>query len=145
MRNDIDYFPEAKQRWKWRPRRWTVGLLSFWGTNIILMSRYPNDISFIFILLLLFMIFGVLTYREGYQSLDAYRIWLLGGLFLSGLLFLGINYLTKIMLINLAPSVSVVMIKQIIALIAVTPFVIWAMRMSKHFVEPKEQERNHDS
>ena len=125
MRIDIEHFPQDTQSWKWRRGRWIVGLLSFWVINIILMFIYPNySIGYVFLLMLLFMIFGVFTYREGYQNLFAYRLWLFGGFFLAGLLFLGLNYLTKIILADLAHSVSIVMIKRIIIYVLKTQLLV---------------------
>ena len=139
MNLDDDRFSEDNKRWKWYPWRWMIGLFVFWIINIVVMLISPNDSSHVMLLfLLLYIITGIITYRGEYRGFLVYRTWIFLGFIYTLLLYFGLDYVAQKVITSYNLLISEKILKQVLALIAVTPLVLWAMRISKHYVKPIE-------
>ena len=122
-----------KAGWKWKPKRWWLGLIFFWfistvGEGIIARSGGGSvEGGFIILIMLIFSIFAAYTDRG--WSIPKRIFWVIGVWIIQSLLILPAGLIavliSKPYLVDRAAS-----------LFAAFPLVIWGMRRSKFFVEP---------
>jgi len=124
-----------KINWKWRPKRWWIGLILFWlistvGAGIIARTgnspTYSQESGFIILVMLIFAIFAVCTDRG--WNIAIRIVWVIGVWIIQALLQLPASLIA--VLIS-KPH----LVERVASLLAAFPLVIWAMRRSKFFVE----------
>jgi len=122
-----------KTDWKWKPRRWWLGLILFWfistvGAGIIARSggSYSTESGFIIFVMLIFAIWAACTDRD--WSIPNRIFWVIGIWIMHA--FLAIPAGLIAVLIS-KPH----LVERAASLFAAFPLVIWAMRRSKFFVE----------
>jgi len=141
---------EDKLQWQWRPKRWWIGLLIFWliaGGGAGIMARGGSGSTspaFVTAAMLLFIIFASFTDYRGWSVLT--RIgWAFGLLLMHApvsftfsliFLFVAVSVGAKPLIDNPA---NPFLLDTAANLFAASPFVIWAMRRSKSFVEQFEE------
>lgn len=128
---------EEKMEWKWKPVRWIIGLVLFWVIGIIGIGYLGYEIGFIFFIMLLFLIYGVIADRTGWGGYFMSKMLVVACCFLFWIQFMVLGYLSKIIVSIFALVIAKSAVDTVVGLISATPFVIWTMRRSKHFVDPK--------
>lgn len=125
-----------KINWKWKPKRWWIGLIIFWfistvGAGIIARSgnpyTYSQESGFIVMIMMIFAIFAACTDRN--WSIPKRIFWVIGVWITQA--FLQIPAFLIAGLCSAKPH----LVDRGVSLLAAFPLVIWAMRRSKFFVE----------
>ena len=123
-----------KTNWKWKPRRWWLGLTLFWfistvGAGIIARSGGSDsqESGFIIVIMLIFAILAACTDRN--WSIPKRILWVIGVWIIHAFLIIPVGLIA--VLIS-KPHLA----ERTTSLLAAFPLVIWAMRRSKFFVEP---------
>ncbi|MBU2541344.1 MAG: hypothetical protein KJ593_05550 [Candidatus Omnitrophica bacterium] len=123
-----------KTNWKWKPKRWWLGLIVFWlistvGAGIIARSggSYSHESGFTILIMLIFAILAACTDRG--WSIPKRIFWIIGIWIIHAFLMIP------------ASLIAVLISKPYLAerttsLLAAFPLVIWAMHRSKFFVKP---------
>ena len=141
--------PRAKNgnqtNWKWRPKRWWMGLTVFWlistvGAGIIARSggSHGAEGAFITIIMLIFAIWAACNDRS--WSVFIRIVWVIGVWIIHALLTIPMIFTVGLLAYSTGRPH---LVDRVICLFAAFPLVIWAMRRSKFFVEPvvKEDEK----
>lgn len=125
-----------KTNWKWKPKRWWLGLILFWfistgGAGIIARSggfySETHAGGFIGLIMLIFAIFAACTDRN--WSIPKRIFWVIGIYIMY--------FLLEIPACLIAGLISKPhLVERTTSLLACIPLVIWVMRRSKFFVEP---------
>ena len=134
--------PRAKNgnqtNWKWRPKRWWIGLIVFWfisvaGAGIIARSvgSHGTESGFIIALMLIFAIWAACTDRS--WSIPIRIVWVIGVWIIHALLT-PITFPLGSLVYSAGRRPDLV--HRVVSLFAAFPLVIWAMRRSKFFIEP---------
>ncbi len=123
-----------KTNWKWKPRRWWLGLILFWfistvGAGIIARSGGSDsqESGFIIVIMLIFAILAACTDRN--WRIPKRIFWVIGVWIIHAFLIIPAGLIA--VLIS-KPH----LVERTTSLLAAFPLVIWAMRRSKFFVEP---------
>lgn len=128
----------TKQNWKWKPKRWWLGLIAFWfistvGAGIIARSGgvYSNESGFIILTMLIFAVWAACTDRGWGIPLRIF--WVIGIWIIHAFLMIPAIFIAAI------TSSPPHLVERTVSLLAAFPLVIWAMRRSKFFVEPVDE------
>jgi hypothetical protein len=122
--------------WKWKPKRWWIGLIAFWlistvGAGIIARggdaNTYSQESGFVILVMMIFAIFAACTDRN--WSIPKRMFWIIGVWIIQAVLQ------TPASLIAGLISKSH-LVERTSSLLACIPLVVWAMHRSKFFVEP---------
>lgn len=123
-----------KAYWKWKPKRWWIGLIIFWLVSTIgagVIARAGGILSiesgFIIMIMLIFSIFAAFTDRG--WKIPIRILWVIGVWIIHAFLVIPAGLIA--VLIS-KPHLA----ERAASLLAAFPLVIWAMRRSKFFVEP---------
>ena len=132
---------KTKINWKWKPKRWWIGLIIFWfvsttGAGLIAQAAVgvPHaEGAFIKLIMIIFLIHSAVTNRNNWsvfiRILWVFAAWVIQSLLLFPAAFsIGLlaHYAGRPELAERGMDLS-----------AALPVVIWGMRLSKFFVEPE--------
>ncbi len=135
-------YPEKEvKNWKWKPKRWWIGLIIFWlistiGAGVIARSggSYGDESGFIIMTMLIFAIWAACTDRS--WSIPKRIIWVFGVWIVQAILTIPVAFIVVILFFDVS---SPRLIDRGVTLFAAFPLVFWAMRRSTFFVEPVDE------
>lgn len=126
--------------WKWKPVRWWVALIGFWLISIIgagivvrVYGSYEGDSAFIGLVMLIFACFSAFTDRG--SSIATRIVWVVGIFVIHSLLSPYVSVPIAIFLYY--ASARAELANRGASFLVALPLVIWALRRSKFFVEPR--------
>ena len=131
-------FNSEKVIWKWKPKRWWIGLIVFWfvgvsGAGILArLHQHPKaDSSFIIFAMMIFVIWCASKDRS--WRLPMRILYVVGAWFVEAILTLPIGL---IFIKTGFPASHHYLVGRIITLLGALPVILWAMRRSTFFVNP---------
>lgn len=125
---------ESMRNWKWKPKRWWIGLIFFWfistvGAGIVARTggSYGQESGFIIMIMLIFAIWAACTDRA--WSIPIRVVWVIGVWIIHAFLIIPAGLIATLIS-------KTHLVERTTSLLAAFPLVIWAMRRSKFFIEP---------
>lgn len=129
---------DHKVNWKWKPKRWWIALVIFWlvsttWAGIIARTGGSESMENSAIILTM-LIFAIgCTCADRSWSIIKRVFWVIGLWIMHAILIIPAIFVAGI--ISTKPH----LFERMVSLLAAIPLVIWTMRRSKFFVEPREE------